>query len=137
MFKDLGIVKHGKALAYGSAGRFKWLPFRVQRLIVSTWNHITCVYYGHTGLMLTEDNKMIIFGSENYPICANCSKEIKEFKNDEVVRAPTYIECVRCGEEKECFYIPNPFTTTPCSDTRNCPPHMWVCVKCMERLSGS
>jgi len=136
MFKNFGIVKHGKALAYGSAGRYKWLPFCIQRLIVGTWNYITCVYYGHTGLMLTEDNKMIIFGSENYPICTNCSKEIKKFKSDEAVRAPTPIECAWCGEEKECFYIPNPSAPAICPNTSSWP-NKWVCVECIEELSDS
>lgn len=137
MFENLGIVKHGKALAYGTAGRFKWLSHHIQGLIVGTWNHITCKYYGHTGLMLSDDKKMIIFGTEKYPICTNCSKEVKEFKNEDVVRAPTLIECAWCDEEKECFYIPDPFMVKASLLASPCPKRfMWLCEDCIEEISN-
>lgn len=42
-------------------------------------------------------------------------------------------ECSRCGEEKECEFIKDPFIKEVCSDDPdfNCEP-LWWCEKCAD-----
>ncbi len=78
MRRKLGIVRHGKALAYGmSSGRLRWLPYKAQHWIVHVWNTVSCTIYGHTGLLYGDEDKLILFPSEKYPVCTNCCADIK------------------------------------------------------------
>ena len=57
-----GLTVHNGKFLYGWKHGFgyRWLPDRIQRLIVNTWNPIGCRLYGHSW-----------FGSE----CVDCLKK--------------------------------------------------------------
>lgn len=75
--KFMGLVRIGHHLAYGSKHGFGvgWLPFRVQRVIVFVWNHITCFLLGHDVY-----GPWIIEGIRRDKFCSACCKEWPEEK---------------------------------------------------------
>jgi hypothetical protein len=46
---------HPLYLGYGAHGRFRWLSYRYQNVIVKVWNRTICTFRGHVSLDDTED----------------------------------------------------------------------------------
>ena len=72
-FFYLGVSRSGHHLVYGPDGfGAKWIPRTVQRIIVMSWNNISCSLFGHdpTGEIPGDlpDSKM--------NVCSACCKEL-------------------------------------------------------------
>ena len=96
---DLGIVRHGHALAYGWHHGFgrRWLPNSIQHLIVHLWNWQSCRWLGHNWMpdfdelrtVLEEDETGILYdwSEVQHRVCGSCCKREKLYSWPEDTRS--------------------------------------------------
>lgn len=84
-FRDMGLVWYKTHFAWGwKHGRLRWAPHWVRNLIMSIWNPVGCLIWGHDtfGPILEGEEETLPDGRRirykaRPKVCVNCCKEFK------------------------------------------------------------